>query len=123
MLSLACVDFSVNPMPRNKSSSVKVPIFNGTNYAFSSRRIETYLSSLGYDVSMSIKNGYTIPPTPTNPNTKREYEYNAKAENSILSGLPDTEFVKVMHCTTTKETWDNMQRIYEEDVKVKEAKL
>ncbi|XP_059070783.1 uncharacterized protein LOC131860394 [Cryptomeria japonica] len=85
--------------------------------------METYLSSVGYDVWMSVKNGYTVPTTPTNLDAKREYEHNTKAKHAILSGLSDIEFVKVTHYTFAKETWDKLQRIYEGDAKVKEAKL
>ncbi|XP_059077935.1 uncharacterized protein LOC131876528 [Cryptomeria japonica] len=80
------------------------------------------MSSLGFDVWMSIKNGYIVPSTPTNPDAKREYENSAKAKNTILSGLSDTEFIKVMHCTSAKATLDKLQSIYERDPKVKEAK-
>lgn len=86
--------------------------------------METYLSSLGFDVWMSVKNGYTIPSVPPiDLNAKKEYENNAKAKHAILSGLFDNEFVKVMHCSSTKETWDKLHRLFEGDVKVKEAKL
>lgn len=85
--------------------------------------METYWSST-FDVWMSVKNGYIVPQLPpTDPNTKREYENNAKDKNAILSGLSDIEFVKVMHYTSTKATWDKLQSIYEGDTKVKEAKL
>lgn len=86
--------------------------------------METYLSSLGFDVWMLVKSGYIVPQVPPiDPNAKREYENNAKAKNAILSGLFDIEFVKVMHCASTKETWDKIQSIYEGDTKVKDAKL
>lgn len=58
---------------------------------------------------MSMVNGYAIPTTsPTNLDAKKENEYNAKAKNAILSGLSETEFVKVMHCKSAKETWDKL---------------
>lgn len=67
--------------------------------------MKTYLSSLGYDVWMSVKNGYTIPATPpTDPDAKREYDHNSKAKHAILSGLSNIEFFKVMHYRTVKET-------------------
>ncbi|XP_057872457.2 uncharacterized protein LOC131078704 [Cryptomeria japonica] len=73
---------------------------------------------------MSVKNGYIIPQTPpADPDAKKEYEYNAKAKHVILSGLTDTNFVRVIHCTSVKVTWDKLRRIYEGDMKVKEAKL
>ena len=43
--------------------------------------------------------------------------------NTILSGLTKIVFVKVMHCDTTKEVWDNLKNIYEGDDKVKGEKL
>lgn len=111
-------------MARNESSSSKAPIFDGSNYAFMSRRMETYISSLGFDVLMSAKNGYTIPSVPpTDRDAKKEYENNAKAKHAILSGLSDNEFVKVMHSASAKETWDKLQRLFEGDAKVKEANL
>lgn len=110
-------------MARNESSS-KALVFDDTNYAFWSRIIETYLSSLGFDVWMLVKNGYNVPQVPpTDPDLKKEYENNKKAKNAILSGLSDTEFMKVMHCTSAKETWDKLQSIYEGDTRVKEDKL
>lgn len=73
---------------------------------------------------MSVKNGYTVPSSPpTDPDAKKEYENNAKEKHTILSTLFDIEFVKVMRCKSSKETWDKLQRIYEGDAKVKEAKL
>ncbi|XP_057823542.1 uncharacterized protein LOC131035829 [Cryptomeria japonica] len=109
-------------MARNESSS-KAHMFDGTNYAFWSRKMETYMSSLGFDIWMSVNNGYIVPSTPpTDLDTKWEYKINAKAKNVILSGMFDIEFVKVMHCTLAK-TWDKIQRLYDGDTKVKEAKL
>ncbi|GLJ15945.1 hypothetical protein SUGI_0263550 [Cryptomeria japonica] len=73
---------------------------------------------------MSVKNRYIVPNVPpTDPDAKKEYENNAKAKNAILSGLSDNEFVKVMHYSSAKETWDNLQKIFEGNAKVKEAKL
>ena len=52
-----------------------------------------------------------------------EYEGNAKALNSILSGLKNTVFTKVMQCTSAKQAWDKLKIIYEGASKVKESKL
>ena len=43
--------------------------------------------------------------------------------NTILSGLTETVFVKVMHCETAKEIWDKLRNIYEGDDKIKGEKL
>ncbi|KAH9328904.1 hypothetical protein KI387_001012, partial [Taxus chinensis] len=34
-----------------------------------------------------------------------------------------SEFIKVMHCESTKEIWDKLKNIYEGDDKVKKTKL
>lgn len=67
--------------------------------------METYLSSLGFDVWMSVVNRYIVPATPpTNLDAKKEYVYNSKENNAILGGLSEKEFVKVMHYKSAKET-------------------
>ena len=43
--------------------------------------------------------------------------------NAILSGLAETEFVKVMHLDSAKEMWDKLISSYEGNEKVKDAKL
>jgi hypothetical protein len=55
--------------------------------------------------------------------TRLEFIFNAKAMNSILSGLTETEFVKVMHLESAKEMWDKLISSYEGNEKVKDAKL
>ena len=43
--------------------------------------------------------------------------------NSILSGVTEAEFVKVMHLNFAKEMWDKIVNSYEGNEKVKDAKL
>ncbi|GLJ51079.1 hypothetical protein SUGI_1087330 [Cryptomeria japonica] len=91
-------------MARNESTSSKAPMFDGSNYVVWSRRMETYISSLGFYVWMSVKSWYifsSVPPIDLDD--KKEYENNAKAKHAILSGLSDNEFVKVMHYASAKE--------------------
>ena len=59
------------------------------------------------------------------PNTVElgEYEGNSKALNSILNGLTDLVFTKVMQCTSAKQAWDKLKMIYEGEYKVKESKI
>ena len=42
---------------------------------------------------------------------------------TILSGLTEIVFVKVMHCETANEIWDKLRNIYEGDDKIKGEKL
>jgi hypothetical protein len=68
--------------------------------------------------------GYTTPTTPpTDMIKKKASENDAKAMNAILCGLSESNFIKVMHCKSTKEIWDKLQNIHESDDKVKKAKL
>ena len=52
-----------------------------------------------------------------------EYEGNSKSLNTILSGLTNSVFTKVMQCTSSKQAWDKLKIIYEGESKVKESKL
>ena len=52
-----------------------------------------------------------------------QYEGNAKALNSILSGLTNYVFVKVMRCKTAKQAWDKLKIVYEGSSKFKESKI
>lgn len=70
-----------------------------------------------------MENGYTVPNAPPTVLNAKEYENNAKANHAILSGFPGNEFVKVMHYSSAKETWDKFQRLFEVDIKVNEAEL
>ena len=60
---------------------------------------------------------------PTNTVELGEYEGNAKALNTILSGLINSVFTKVMQCTYAKQALDKLKIIYEGEYKVKESKL
>ena len=83
------------------SSSNRVPLFDGTNYAFWSRKINTYISSLGYYVFQFVIIGYKVPSTPPmDPPGKKLNDNNAKALISILLSLSNSESVKIMHCET-----------------------
>lgn len=83
-----------------------------------------YLMAHGFDIWQFDVDGYVAPSTPqTNQARKRASENNAKAMNAILSGLYESEFVKAMYLTSTKEMQDKLQRTYEGDNKVKKEKL
>jgi hypothetical protein len=45
-------------------STNKAPLFDKTNYAFWSIRMQTYLMALGFDIWKSFMTGYTTPTTP-----------------------------------------------------------
>ena len=52
-----------------------------------------------------------------------QYQGNAKALNSILSGLTNSVFKKVMRCKIAEQAWDKLKIIYEGAYKFKESKI
>ena len=105
-------------------STNKPPLFTGENYVYSSVRMRWHLMSLGWKVLAATKKELNIGNLyPTNTVELGEYEGNAKALNTILSGLTQLAFTKVMRCTSSKQAWDKLKLIYEGESKVKESKL
>jgi len=107
-----------------REGSIKPPIFDGSNFVYWKVRTIAYLQSLGTDVWEIVEGGYTFPSTiPTNTASKKKYETNAKAINTLLRSLSQSEFVKVMQPKSAKEIWDKIVLSYEGDNQVKHAKL
>jgi hypothetical protein len=72
----------------------------------------------------SVVDGYKEPTVPpTNERVMKLEKENSKATNALLNGLCELVYTKVIHCKSAKEIWDKLQIIYEEDSKVKAAKL
>ena len=106
-----------------EGSTNKAPLFDGTEFSFWKFIMRTYLMSLGADVWEVVEIGYTKPIVLASKDDKLEFTFNAKAMNAILSGLGESEFVKVMHLDSAKEMWDKLISSYEGNEKVKDAKL
>ena len=86
--------------------------------------MQTYLLSINVDVWALVVNGYKVLNTlPIDPNEKRKYEIDMKAKFSILNSLSKDVFVKVMHCSSSKEVWDKLKNTYHGNDRVKEAKI
>lgn len=80
--------------------------------------------AFGFDIWKSIVTSYTTLTTqPIDVSRKKLSENNAKAMNTILCDLLESEFVKVMHCKSKKQIWGKLKNIYEGDDKVKKSKL
>ena len=70
-----------------------VPIFDGNKYVYWSKRMQTYIISLGFDVWILVKDGYTEPKDGPTTNVEiADYENNATTLNSILASLNESEF-------------------------------
>eukprot|EP00253_Pinus_taeda_P007556 PITA_07556 len=108
----------------NREASIRPPIFDGSNFIYWKVRTTTYLQSLAAEVWDIVEGGYTFPSaTPIDTTGKKQYETNAKAVNTLLGSLSQSEFVKVMQLKTAKEIWDKIILSYEGDDQVKHAKL
>lgn len=104
--------------------SSKIPVFDGTNYAFWKVRMESYLMSIGVDVWSYVLVDYDVPDVPaTDAYGKKLYVNNAKAKNYILFGLSQYELVKVLHCKYSKEVCMKLNQSHEGYDKVKKVKL
>ena len=102
----------------------KPPLFIGENYAYWSVRMKCHLMSLGWKVWEAAENEYKIEDQlPIDSVELAQYEGNSKALNTILSGLTNSVFTKVMRCKNSKQAWDKLKIIYEGASKVKESKL
>lgn len=78
--------------------------------------------SLGPEVWNSVLNAYTAPSTlPTDQDERKAYIVNAKGLNSIISGITNSEFTKLMNCDSTEEVWDKLISLYGGDSKVKKV--
>eukprot|EP00253_Pinus_taeda_P023896 PITA_23896 len=79
-----------------REASIRPPIFYGTNFVYWKVRVTAYLQSLGTEVWNIINTAYTFPSaTPTDPAKKKQFETNAKAINTLLGCLSQSEFIKV----------------------------
>jgi hypothetical protein len=85
--------------------------------------MRTYLMSLGVDVWDVVEIGYVKLVVLALKDDQLEFRFNEKAMNSILNGIVEAEFLKVMHCDSTKVMWDKMISSYEGNEKVKDAKI
>ena len=98
--------------------SSRIPIFDGTNYAFWKVGMEAYLMSLEVYVWTLVLVDYNVLDIPpTNADGKKIYGNNAKAKNSIFFGLIQSKLVKVMHCKFAKDMWVNLNQSHEGDDK------
>eukprot|EP00253_Pinus_taeda_P035127 PITA_35127 len=102
-----------------REASIRPPIFDGANFIYLKVRVTTYLQSLGTEVWDIIDIGYTFPSaTPTDPSEKKQFETNAKAVNTLLGCLSQSEFVKVKRAKlqTLKIQYENLRMYNDESV-------
>lgn len=75
--------------------------------------MEVYLSSLGFDVWMSVVNGLSsLVSPPSGPNLVRKYECNSKEMKAIFNGLSSDVSSQVDKYKLTKSLWDRLKKLY-----------
>jgi hypothetical protein len=85
--------------------------------------MRTYIMALGDDVWDVVETRYTNLVVLASEDDKLEFIFNEKEMNTILSGLAEAEFVKVMQLDSAKEMWDKLISSYKGNEKVKDAKI
>ena len=91
-------------MDQQITTSSKVPIFNGEDYALWSIKMRIHILDIGLDVWMYVETQYKYPKyPPTDPEEKKQIGNSSKVVDAILDGLARPLFAKVMHCKIAKE--------------------
>jgi hypothetical protein len=69
-------------------AKIGIPQFDGQNYSFWRRRMQTYVQPQWFDVWWAVVDGYKVPITPpTNKDGNKLEDNDARAKNAILNGL------------------------------------
>jgi hypothetical protein len=77
--------------------------------------------SLGYDVWDVVENGYMAHKTPrVDTDGKRPGNNNSRPKNAIFCDLTKSIYNKVIHCASTKEMWDKLQKPMKEITRSRE---
>jgi hypothetical protein len=71
--------------------------------------MRTCVQAQGFDVWQLVVDGYKETSTPpTNNDGNKLSQNNLRAKYAILNGQFDSIYVKVMHCDSAKDIWDNL---------------
>ncbi|KAK2356902.1 gag-protease polyprotein [Trifolium repens] len=119
-----------------KGAYNRAPIFNGDHFDYWKSSMRIHINSFDGEVWNAIENGPFVP-TNTDPNgivtnkpmaqwtedDKKKVNYDAKAENILISSLGIEQFYHVSHCSTAKEMWDTLVTNFEGTNEVKISKI
>ena len=68
-----------------------------------------YIQAHIFEIWQSIVDGYKEPVVPpTNEIEIKHIQNNSKATNSLLNGLGELVYTKVVHCKSTKYIWEKI---------------
>ncbi|KAK2370012.1 gag-protease polyprotein [Trifolium repens] len=119
-----------------KGAYNRAPIFNGDHFDYWKSSMRIHINSFDGEVWNAIENGLFVP-TNTDPNDivtnkpmaqwtdddKKKVNYDAKAQNILISSLGIEQFYHVSHCSTAKEMWDTLVTHFEGTNDVKISKI
>ncbi|KAK2435416.1 gag-protease polyprotein [Trifolium repens] len=119
-----------------KGAYNRAPIFNGDHFDYWKSSMRIHINSFDGEVWNAIENGPFVP-TITDLNgvvtnkpmaqwtddEKKKVNYDAKAQNILISSLGIEQFYHVSHCSTAKEMWDTLVTHFEGTNEVKISKI
>ena len=87
--------------------SLRVPLFDGGDYAFYRIRMKSYLISIGLEVWTVVEKGYDVPKvTPIEAKDKKKIWEHAKALNTLQAGVSKKVLAKVLNCGNAQQLLD-----------------
>ncbi|KAK2403332.1 gag-protease polyprotein [Trifolium repens] len=119
-----------------KGAYNRAPIFNGDHFDYWKSSMRIHINSFDGEVWNAIENGLFVP-TITDPHgivdnkpmaqwTEEEMKkvnYDAMAQNILISSLGIDQFYHVSHCQSAKEMWDTLVTHFEGTNDVKISKI
>ncbi|KAK2444047.1 gag-protease polyprotein [Trifolium repens] len=119
-----------------KGAYNRAPIFNGDHFDYWKSSMRIHINSFDGEVWNAIENGPFVP-TITDAHgivtnkpmaqwteeEKKKVNYDAKAQNILISSLGIDQFYHVSHCQSAKEMWDTLVTHFEGTNDVKISKI
>ena len=102
--------------------SSKPHIFNGVNFDYWKKKIESYITSQGYDIWLKVASVYEIPNRIETIAQKADFENNCKARNIILNAISRSDFDRVSHLATANEIWKAFNDFHTGSSNIKELR-
>uniref|UniRef100_J3L5C1 Sugar phosphate transporter domain-containing protein n=2 Tax=Oryza brachyantha TaxID=4533 RepID=J3L5C1_ORYBR len=102
--------------------SNKPHIFNGSDFDYWKKKMESYITSQGYDIWLKVNQPYEIPERIDTPALKLEFENNCKARNIILNGISRSDFDRVSHLATANKIWKALNDFHTGTSNIKELR-
>ncbi len=100
--------------------SSKPHIYNGVDVDYWKKKMESYITSQGYDIWMKVATVYEIPDRIETIAQKTNFENNCKARNILLSGIFRSDFDRVSHLATANEIWKALNNFHTGSTNIKE---